>query len=241
MNKPISIPHNVILVGVRHDLVGVDKKTRDRLISYDDTAAFKEVFIRNARQKTLLCPEGGSLNGVVSPIHVRYSTALSNVCEGMETWGISPDLLFCDPRLDGKNSHEQRIHKEESFFYYDDIVPRTTRCYLLSAPKSLEDVLCVVRDKNFEVARKSNVNQEDRRIARNIRRDVELFDREHLRRLRMCAAEYDVCIVVCGALHAISLHLKTDWPLHLCLPVKCYAEAIGEYVLVTAAADLIGQ
>lgn len=194
-----------LLVAIGHE-ISVDRSD-DRLLSATSAAGFAEEVVPLITDRSLLLCEGVSYSYLLSPNHKNYDDIKSHIFGDL----LGPVL----PTLGGFDLRQ--VHALETFERYEkyhrfapERLEIESKGHVL--PLSVAGVMDAVRAEIL-TARLSGVPTRDEiELACWTGATSRKFDRMYLDAMHKKGRQHDVCIFVGGAIHVVSMALKSGYP-----------------------------
>lgn len=182
-----------------------------RILSEGCRARFKEQIAPIVTDRSLILMEGFYRNEMIRPAHSRYQAAKNHF--GTALKNVNPTFAGFDTRQRNIVSEEQlsrleaRIDSWEMFCRRNFLANWST---LPSTPQEAENFIRSVPE--LPLLRRTPTHEEVD-LAKWINATNRRFDREYIQAMRQHGPRHDLCVVVTGSVHAISIGFKTKNPI----------------------------
>lgn len=173
-------------------------------------AIFFDAFSDRIDERTIIFSEG-EYGEITPPGHPKYDRHLTRISPRLAASSKRPTLGFADPRsLMNIRDQQEMINATRTVL---DFGSR----YIHHEKKitSMDEFREFMRSGDVVVL--ATPDHKVRAAARKLRRYNAAFDESHIRHVAKVKERFDRCLLIMGAAHAVSLHLKTNWQFEQCL------------------------
>jgi hypothetical protein len=174
-----------------------------RLLSPECEEAFRTRITPQLLPKTLILMEGFDSAGIFGPEHRAHSIACREFGEALS--GFKPTFGGFDSR--------ERPDTGDRLDAWEYFVKNNVLTDWSVTPATNEHAEELIRAKPLQASLRRQPTHEEVGLARWVDALSRRFDREYISAMRKYGPRYDMCVVVVGSVHAISLRLKTGYPI----------------------------
>ncbi len=195
-----------VLAGVMHSVS--DRGQTQSLMTTQCMSEFKRRVVPRVTSQSVIFAEGSYRNDLVFPEAEEYKSVLGSL-EKVFDHNIRPAFGFKDPRWSSDVVvNRQRIQIASSWILHANKVFE-----FRDIPTSYEEMIERIRAKDFRCSLKGVCDSKDLEHARHVMEMNRRFNRNYVGAMNQRKGKSDLCVLVAGFAHCMSVALHTNWPI----------------------------
>lgn len=214
-----------LMAGVVHNMKGGLRS--QGLMDADSEQNFAKLVTPRLTSNSLILFEGYSHTQFLRPGTVEYEKRTAEFIHLFPLEGNRPRVGFVDPRYSPLAKEQQsRIGALiEWMRLTQQVISMEDRS--VTPPEYEESV----RNRTYQYEQTRDLTSPEIELARRVHMQTKRFNRSHIEAMQRAERNnYDLCVVVCGDNHALSLSIKTGYPYLSLAGVEDARAFLGGYI-----------
>lgn len=206
------------------------EETGGRLLSGMSSAIFRERITPLLTDHSLILLEGDYYEGSVAKGHPRYDACSADIAQVLGT--ARPTLMGIDPRFRDRSKVRHTRALNELWLNYA-VEASIEEGWKLPAA-TLEELMTYLKQSPKHPELAVEITGPMRNTAQWVHTMTRRFDRTYIELMRRKGPHHDVCVLIAGASHCISIGIKTEYEIIRLARTSEPSELLWDYLAYLA-------